>query len=101
MGRNTVGLTSSFAFFRRKRKEFLLFSLTDLSFESELETRDFLIPIPEWFTRNEPRISDTWPLQVSSVPSIPNLIGFVTFFNGFLFPRLRVGSARTDRRRNV
>ena len=101
MGRNTVGLTSSFAFFRRKRKEFLLFISNDLPFESGLEIRDFLIPGAKLFTRNEPRISATWPLQVSSVPCILDLIGFVKFFNGFLFLRLRVGSARTDRRWNL
>ena len=101
MGRYTVGLTSSFSFFRRKRKEFLLFISNDLPFESGLETRDDLIPGPKLFTRNEPRITAHRPPRVSSVPIIPDLIGFLTFFNGFLFLRLRVGSARTDRRWNL
>ena len=100
MGRYTVGLTSSFFFFRRKRKEFLLFISNDLPFE-RLETRDDLIPGPKLFTRNEPRITAHRPPRVSSVPIIPDLIGFLTFFNGFLFLRLRVGRARTDRRWNL
>ena len=84
-----------------KRKEFLLFISNDLPFESGLETRDDLIPGPKLFTRNEPRITAHRPPLVSSVPIIPDLIGFLTFFNGFLFLRLRVGSARTDRRWNL
>ena len=90
-----------FLFFRRKRKEFLLFISNDLPFESGLETRDDLIPGPKLFTRNEPRITAHRPPLVSSVPIIPDLIGFLTFFNGFLFLRLRVGRARTDRRWNL
>ena len=91
-----------FLFIRRKRKEFLLFILNDdLPFESGLETRDDLIPGPKLFTRNEPRITAHRPPLVSSVPIIPDLIGFLTFFNGFLFLGLRVGSARTDRRWNI
>ncbi len=101
MGRYTVGLTSSLSLFRRERKVSPVFSSNHLPFERGLETRDDLIPGPKLFTRNEPRITAHRPPQVSSVPSIPDLIGFVTFFNGFLFLRLRVGSARTDRRWNL
>ena len=44
MGRCIVGLTSSFSFFLRKRKEFLMFISNDLPYESGLETHDNLIP---------------------------------------------------------
>ena len=88
-------------FFEVKGKSFCFFSSNDLPLVNGLATHAFLIPGPKLFTRNEPRISATWPLQVSSVLCIPDLIGFVKFFNGFLFLRLRVGSARTDRRWNL
>ena len=79
----------------------MLFISSDLPYESGLETRDNLIPGPKLFTKNEPRIMVNRPPQVSAVPSIPDLIGFVTFSNEFLFLSLRVGSARTDRRWNL
>ena len=40
-------------------------------------------------------------MQMSSVLCIPDLIGLLQFPNGFSFLGLRVGSARTDRRRNL
>jgi hypothetical protein len=103
MGRNTVCLTSSFAFFPKEKERFSVFISNDLPFESGLVTRYFFIPGPKLFTRNEPYISATSLLQVSSVPCISDLIGFVTFLNGFqvVFLRLPVGSSRTDRRWNL
>jgi hypothetical protein len=90
-----------FLFFPKEKERVSVVYFKDLPFESGLETRDDLIPGPKLSTRNEPRITAHRPPLVSSVPIIPDLIGFLTFFNGFLFPRLRFGSARTDRRWNL